>query len=153
MSLRRRRSHYRKVVFKWGLGILPNKQICQKSRQGILSKIARCVPPCPACHVTSSPISITIQIPFCLSKCKRKTLQNQIARNVSHSIFCCTLDIYSSSVSTCLISFAVAVTIRNPLSLISSSRLSSRLRCVDLSVSLFGKKNWSTDTSKRVTSS
>lgn len=40
-----------------------------------------------------------------------------------------------------------------PLSLISSSRLSICLRCVDLFISVFGKKNWSTDTSKRVTSS
>ena len=48
---------------------------------------------------------------------------------------------------------AVAVTIRNPLSLTSSSRLSSCLRCVDLSASLSGKKNVSTDISKRVTSS
>ena len=58
-----------------------------------------------------------------------------------------------SSVSTFLISLAVAVTICNPLSLISSSRLSICLRCVDLFISVFGKKNWSTDTSKRVTSS
>ena len=63
MSLRRRRSHYRKVVFKWGLGILPNKRLCQKSRQGILSKIARCVPPCPACHVcyqNAKPYMVTL---------------------------------------------------------------------------------------------
>jgi hypothetical protein len=32
------------------MGILPNKQICPKSRKGILNKIARCVPPNPACH-------------------------------------------------------------------------------------------------------
>lgn len=53
-ELRRRRSHYHKVVFKWGLGILPNKHICQKFRQGILSKITRCVPPCPACQISTS---------------------------------------------------------------------------------------------------
>ena len=35
----------------------------------------------------------------------------------------------------------------------SVSRLSSCRRCVDLSVSSVGKKNWSTDTSKKVTSS
>lgn len=35
---------------QWELGILPNKQTCPKFRKGILSKIARCVLPCPACR-------------------------------------------------------------------------------------------------------
>ncbi len=88
-----------------------------------------------------------------VSKVKRKTLQNCTVCNASHPLFDCVMDIHSSPVSTSLTSFAVALTIRNPISLISSRRLSSCLRCVNLSVSLFGKKNWSTDTSKKVTSS
>ena len=51
------------------------------------------------------------------------------------------------------IPFAVAVIIIKSRLLISASRLSSCRRCVELSVSTFGKKNWSTDTSKKVTSS
>ena len=51
------------------------------------------------------------------------------------------------------IAFAVAViTVKSLLSMLSSN-VSSCRRCVDLSVSLFGKKNWSTETSKSVTSS
>lgn len=48
---------------------------------------------------------------------------------------------------------AVAVIIVNSLLSMLSSSVSSCRRCVDLSVPLFGKKNWSTDISKRVTSS
>lgn len=51
-----------------------------------------------------------------------------------------------SSFSTSLISFAVAVTIRIPLSLIVSSNVSSCRRCVFF-VSGFSKRNWSTDIS------
>ena len=62
---------------------------------------------------------------------------------------------YSPAVSflTSCIAFAVAViTVKSLLSMLSSN-VSSCRRCVDLSVSLFGKKNWSTETSKSVTSS
>ena len=51
------------------------------------------------------------------------------------------------------ITFAVAVIIVKSRLLISAGRLSSCRRPVDFSVSTFGKKNWSTDTSKKVTSS
>ena len=50
------------------------------------------------------------------------------------------------SFSTSAISFAVAVTIRMPLSLMLSSVSSCRL-CVAFSAVLSGKKNWSTDMS------
>ena len=62
---------------------------------------------------------------------------------------------YSPAVSflTSCIAFAVAViTVKSLLSMLSSN-VSSCRRCVDLSVSLSGKKNWSTETSKSVTSS
>ena len=51
------------------------------------------------------------------------------------------------SFSTSAISFAVAVTIRIPLSLMLSSNASSCRLCVDFSAVLSGKKNWSTDMS------
>lgn len=83
---------------------------------------------------------------------ERKTLQSaKIA--TSFNAYLVVPDAHSSSDSISLTSFAVAMTIRRPLSLISSSRLSSCLRCVDLSVPLSGKKNMSTEIFKRVTSS
>ena len=39
----------------------------------------------------------------------------------------------------------LAATIRKPLSLMLSSRVSSCRRCVDFSALSFGKKNWSTE--------
>ena len=62
----------------------------------------------------------------------------------THIRFCRTF--YLSSFSTSLISFAVAVTIRIPLSLMVSSNVSSCRRCVSF-VSGFSKRNWSTDIS------
>ena len=77
---------------------------------------------------------------------KEKTLQSRKGCNAS---FChiqlCADTAYLSEFSISATSFAVAVTILNPLSLILSSRVSSCRRCVDFSASLFGKKNWSTD--------
>ena len=72
---------------------------------------------------------------------KRKTLQSSKDYNASQTVFSCALDVYSSPVSTFLISFAVAVIICNPVSLIPSSSVSSCLRCVDLLATLSGKKN------------
>ena len=60
-------------------------------------------------------------------------------------IFSCVRTAYLSEFLISATSFAVAVTILNPLSLILSSRVSSCRRCVDFLASLFGKKNWSTD--------
>lgn len=65
--------------------------------------------------------------------------------NACFCIFSCVRTVYLPSCSTSATSFAVAVTIRNPLSLIPSSRVSSCRRCVDFSAFLSGKKNWSTD--------
>ena len=111
-----------------GIGNTPQQADLPKSRKGISCKIARCVPPCTACNFTSSLIpqqSLT-------NKSKRKTLQNGIVCNAPQPLFDRVMDIHSSPVSTSLISFAVALDIRK----ISSSRLSSCLRCVDLSISL-----------------
>ena len=72
---------------------------------------------------------------------QKKTLQSSKGCSASQTVFSCTLDVYSSLVSTFLISFAVAVTICNPVSLIPSSSVSSCLRCVDLLATLSGKKN------------
>ena len=76
---------------------------------------------------------------------KKKRCNPVKAATLLSVIFSCVRTAYLSELSISATSFAVAVTIRNPLSLILSSRVSSCRRCVDFSASLFGKKNWSTD--------
>ena len=77
--------------------------------------------------------------------CKRKTLQSQKRlQRFRKSIFNFAGRFYLSSFSTSEISFAVAVTIRMPLSLISSSRASSCRRFVSFPTGV-SKRNWSTD--------
>ena len=79
--------------------------------------------------------------------CKRKTLQSQKRlQRFLKSIFNFAGRSHSSSFSTSAISFAVAVTIRSPVSLIPSSSASSCRRCVFFLAGL-SKRNWSTDIS------
>jgi hypothetical protein len=128
------------IVCSVGIGDTPQQADLPKIPQGNFEqnrKVCTTLPCLPRYLITNTNNNRKINLP---DNCKRKTLQNRVGCNASYSLFNYILDIHSSSVSTSLISFAVAVTIRNPLSLISSSRLSSCLRCVDLSVSLFGKK-------------
>ena len=78
-------------------------------------------------------------------RAKKKRCNLVKAATLLSVIFSCVRTAYLSEFSISATSFAVAVTILNPLSLILSSRVSSCRRCVDFSASLFGKKNWSTD--------
>lgn len=84
---------------------------------------------------------------FCRTypKEKRCNLKKRLQRFLK-SIFNFAGHFHLSSFSTSLISFAVAVTIRIPLSLMVSSNVSSCRRCVFF-VSGFSKRNWSTDIS------
>ena len=75
---------------------------------------------------------------------KRKTLQSAKITTLPKSIFNFAGRSHSSSFSTSAISFAVAATIRSPVSLIPSSSASSCRRCVFFSAGL-SKRNWSTD--------
>ena len=77
--------------------------------------------------------------------CKRKNaaISKRLQRFLK-SIFNFAGRFYLSSFSTSEISFAVAVTIRMPLSLISSSRASSCRRFVSFPTGV-SKRNWSTD--------
>ena len=77
---------------------------------------------------------------------KEKRCNPQRLQRFLKSVFSCAGRSHLSSFSTSLISFAVAVTIRIPLSLIVSSNVSSCRRCVFF-VSGFSKRNWSTDIS------
>lgn len=76
-------------------------------------------------------------------RAKKKRCNPVKAATLLSVIFSCVRTAYLSEFSISATSFAVAVTILNPLSLILSSRVSSCRRCVDFSASLFGKKNWS----------
>ena len=78
-------------------------------------------------------------------KAKKKRCNPVKAATLLSVIFSCVRTAYLSEFSISATSFAVAVTILNPLSLILSSRVSSCHRCVDFSASLFWEKNWSTD--------
>ena len=73
-------------------------------------------------------------------RAKKKRCNSVKAATPLSIIFSCVRTSYLSSCSTSATSFAVAVTILNPLSLIPSRRVSSCCRCVDFSASLFGKK-------------
>ena len=92
-------------------------------------------------------LSSTIKTGICQTHPQEK--KNAIETQRFHSVlsaYSVVHGLYSPSVSTSLISFAVAVTIRIPLSLIVSSNESSCRRCVFF-VSGFSKRNWSTDIS------
>lgn len=77
-----------------------------------------------------------------MQKKKRCNLKKITTLPKIHIQFCRTF--YLSSFSTSEISFAVAVTIRMPLSLISSRRASSCRRFVSFPAGV-SKRNWSTD--------
>ena len=79
----------------------------------------------------------------CICKRKNAAISKRLQRFLK-SIFNFAGLFYLSSFSTSEISFAVAVTIRMPLSLISSRRASSCRRFVFFSAGV-SKRNWSTD--------
>ena len=139
--------------------LLSIPRVWDTSQQAILptlpqrrtGKIRKWVPASYACY--SSFLSLLSLFPttekklFCRTypKEKRCNLKKRLQRFLK-SIFNFAGHFHLSSFSTSLISFAVAVTIRIPLSLIVSSNVSSCRRCVFF-VSGFSKRNWSTDIS------
>ena len=92
------------------------------------------------------PLSLTTELcPVLPNFRKRKTLQS--SKKITTLSIPCSLvtdTSYLPSVSTSAISFAVALTIRMPLSLIPSRSASSCRRCVFFSGGV-SKRNWSTD--------
>ena len=104
------------------------------------------VPASYACYECFYPLCLTTELcPVLPNFRKRKTLQSQKRlQRFRKSIFNFAGRFYLSSFSTSEISFAVAVTIRMPLSLISSRRASSCRRFVSFWVGV-SIRNWSTD--------
>ena len=98
--------------------------------------------PMLATKVFSSLVTTT-ELPICQKRAKEKRRNLQrLQRFLNHIQFAG--HIYLSSFSTSEISFAVAVTIRMPLSLILSRRASSCRRFVSFWAGV-SKRNWSTD--------
>ena len=101
---------------------------------------------CYECFYPLCPYPLTTELcPVLPNFRKRKTLQSS-KKITTLSKFCSlvTDTFYLPSVSTSAISFAVALTIRMPLSLIPSRSASSCRRCVFFSGGV-SKRNWSTD--------
>jgi hypothetical protein len=141
------RPFMRKCSFPFrGFGTLPNKQFCRRCRRAGRAKYGSGYPlPMLAIHLFAffhDKDGILPNIPAG----KEKRCNPQRLQRFLKSVFSCAGRSHLSSFSTSLISFAVAVTIRIPLSLMVSSNVSSCRRCVFF-VSGFSKRNWSTDIS------
>ena len=133
-----------------GFGTLPNKQFCRRCRRAERAKYGSGYPlPMLAKKVfyllyPYFPLRRKSHFAELIQK-KNVVILKRLQRFLK-SIFNFNGRSHLSSFSTSLISFAVAVTIRIPLSLIVSSNVSSCRRCVFF-VSGFSKRNWSTDIS------
>ena len=122
-----------------GFGTLPNKQFSTDAPQRRRAKIRKGYP-FPMLAMKVFPYSLLQRkAPFCQTYAKEKRCNLKKITTLPKPI--------QFSFSTSAISFAVAVTIRMPLSLMLSSSVSSCRLCVDFSAVLSGKKNWSTDMS------
>ena len=134
----------RSFPFFRGFGTLPNKQFSTDARQCRRAKIRKGYP-FPMLAKKLFPLSLLRKKPqFCQTYAKEKRCNLQRLQRFLKSIFNFAEHSYSSSFSTSAISFAVAVTIRSPVSLIPSSSASSCRRCVFFSAGL-SERNWSTD--------
>ena len=133
-----------------GFGTLPNKQFCRRCRRAGRAKYGSGYPlPMLAKKVfyllyPYFPLRRKSHFAELIQK-KNVVILKRLQRFLK-SIFNFNGRSHLSSFSTSLISFAVAVTIRIPLSLMVSSNVSSCRRCVFF-VSGFSKRNWSTDIS------
>ena len=134
----------RSFPFFRGFGTLPNKQFSTDAPQRRRAKIRKGYPFPMLAKKLSPFIPTTPENPILPNLRKRKTLQSAKITTLSKNLFSCAGLFYLSSFSTSAISFAVAVTIRMPLSLISSSSASSCRRFVSFPAGL-SKRNWSTD--------
>ena len=122
---------------KEGLGHFPTSNFQPPRRRAQGGENTERVPLSYACY-SSFRILPTMKAQICRTLPQKK--KNAIETMRSHSVLLPVL-LCAYSFSTSVISLAVAVTIRMPLSLIPSSSASSCRRLVDFSASLFGKKN------------
>ena len=129
-----------------GFGTLPNKQFSTDAPQRGRGKYGKWVPASYACYECFYPLCLTTELcPVLPNFRKRKTLQSsKKITTLSKPYSILTDTSYLPSVSTSAISFAVALTIRMPVSLIPSRSASSCRRCVFFSGGV-SKRNWSTD--------
>ena len=116
-----------------GLGVIP-QQAFWPDCSGQNRKTCICL----HCLLFIFSYSPTMKVWICRTLPQKK--KNAIETMRFHSVLLPVL-LCAYSFSTSVISLAVAVTIRMPLSLIPSSSASSCRRLVDFSASLFGKKN------------
>ena len=131
-----------------GFGTLPNKPFSTDAPQRGRAKIRKWVPASYACYECFYPLG---SYPLLRRKSDFAKLPQKknaaISKKITTLSIPCSLvtdTSYLPSVSTSAISFAVALTIRMPLSLIPSRSASSCRRCVFFSGGV-SKRNWSTD--------
>ena len=132
-----------------GFGTLPNKQFSTDAPQRGRGKIRKWVPASYACYEYFYPLCpyalLRSYARFCQTSAKEKRCNPQKKITTLSKPYSILTDTsYLPSVSTSAISFAVALTIRMPLSLIPSRSASSCRRCVFFSGGV-SKRNWSTD--------
>ena len=132
-----------------GFGTLPNKQFSTDAPQRGRGKIRKWVPASYACYEYFYPLCpyalLRSYARFCQTYAKEKRCNPQKKITTLSKPYSILTDTsYLPSVSTSAISFAVALTIRMPVSLIPSRSASSCRRCVFFSGGV-SKRNWSTD--------
>ena len=127
-----------------GLGYFPTSHF-QPTRRSVGGRKYGSGYPLPMLATKVFPYSLLQRkAPFCQIYAKEKRCNLQRLQRFLKSIFNFAGHSHSSSFSTSAISFAVAVTIRSPVSLMPSSSASSCRRCVFFSAGL-SERNWSTD--------
>jgi len=129
-----------------GFGTLPNKQFSTDAPQRRRAKIRKGYPfPMLATNVFIPYALLRSYARFCQTSAKEKRCNPQKKITTLSKPYSILTDTsYLPSVSTSAISFAVALTIRMPVSLIPSRSASSCRRCVFFSGGV-SKRNWSTD--------
>ena len=129
-----------------GFGTLPNKQFSTDAPQRGRGKYGSGYPlPMLATNVFIPYALLRSYARFCQTSAKEKRCNPQKKITTLSKPYSILTDTsYLPSVSTSAISFAVALTIRMPVSLIPSRSASSCRRCVFFSGGV-SKRNWSTD--------
>ena len=139
------RALHRSFPFR-GFGTLPNKQFSTDAPQRGRGKYGSGYPlPMLATNVFIPYALLRSYARFCQTSAKEKRCNPQKKITTLSKPYSILTDTsYLPSVSTSAISFAVALTIRMPVSLIPSRSASSCRRCVFFSGGV-SKRNWSTD--------
>ena len=131
-----------------GFGTLPNKPFSTDAPQRGRGKIRKWVPASYACYECFYPLGsyhlLRRKSDFAKLTQKKNAAISKKITTLSKPYVILTDTFHLPSASTSAISFAVALTIRMPVSLIPSRSASSCRRCVFFSGGV-SKRNWSTD--------